>query len=59
MNTQTLISKLNRAGLNNYRIRKETGISYETLRKWRDGEVKRPSLTIYMQLNELLESKEK
>ena len=50
MDYQSILEQLHEAGWNHYRIRKETGISYYTLRRIRDGITKSPRISTHNDL---------
>ena len=55
MNYQEILSELKERGVNHYRINKETGISYKTLQRLRDGVTKNPMASTHNELIRLLE----
>jgi len=63
MNYKELLDDLKERGYTNYRINKETGITYRTLKRLRNGETKNPRIethnSLVMLRNKLVTLKEK
>ena len=59
MNYVEMFKELKKAGWNTYRIHNETGISYNALRKLREGDVTDPKMSTHDKLMEILKEAKK